>query len=489
MTALISAFLMLFTSFTVCTAEDDTIMPQATVYLDGEEIGPALSETFYSFYVPYAAVARKLGYQVAYQADTGEVTAVKGDKTVTVKIGSRIAGIREGEESIPVMLNLQVIEKDGVTYLFCYDFKMLLGLQTAVNYTSRSVQLYCTERYTTYLEENCKAYLDYIASMNTPSSFSSSSQSKIEFHANSDLFGIHINGTSDVSMNLQKQDTTLGLQLEIKNDGLFHLLDLQTKPAVFAQMKSLQDKIDLSKPLKANLYLDRDALYLDSETATPIVICQDYCDAEEEKLAQALERAKNGKIKIGISDDKYVKDIMEPIFTMLENDNYRPKKEEFIESLVSLVINANGQEGYDSVMKCFELIAKLANAPYFTVNKTEKETTVTYKIIAKDLQNLIKSLGFSEENEQLLQYFNYDVDMTAVYTESSDMTVKSYCKIGLSNIPNPYGLEIGSVELIVREDSQQKAGNQNIAKPKDEDYINYNEIDAIMEEKKQIEQK
>ena len=100
LTALISAFLMLFISFAVCTAEDYT-PPQLTVFLDGEKIGPALSEMFYSFYVPYAAVARKLGYQVAYQADTGEVTAVKGDKTVTVKIGSRIAGIQEGEESIP----------------------------------------------------------------------------------------------------------------------------------------------------------------------------------------------------------------------------------------------------------------------------------------------------------------------------------------------------------------------------------------------------
>ena len=53
-------------------------------------------------------------------------------------------------------------------------------------------------------------------------------------------------------------------------------------------------------------------------------------------------------------------------------------------------------------------------------------------------------------------------------------------KIGLSNIPNPYGLEIGSVELIVSEDNQQKIGNQDISKPKDEDYVNYNEIDKIM---------
>lgn len=479
MTALISAFLMLFISFAVCTAEDYT-PPQLTVFLDGEKIGPALSEMFYSFYVPYAAVARKLGYQVAYQADTGEVTAVKGDKTITVKIGSRIAGIQEGEESIPVMLNLQVVEKEGVTYLYCYDFRTLLGLQTAVNYTNRSVHLYCTDHYTTYLEKNCKTYLDYIASLNTPSSFSSSSQSKIEFHANSDLFGIHINGTSDTFLSMQKQGATLGLQFEMENNGLFNFLDLQCNPAVFTQMESLQEQIDLSKPLKANLYLDRDALYLDSEAVTPFVIYQDYMYAEQEKLAKVLERTKNGKIKIGISDDEYVKDIMEPFLTMLENDNYRPTQEELTESLVILVINANGQEGYDSVMKTFELIAKLTNAPYFTVSATEKDTTVKYRIAAKDLQDLIKHLGFAEENEQLIQYFNYDADMTAVFTKSGDSTAKSYCKIGLSNIPNPYGLEIGSVELIVSEDNQQKIGNQDISKPKDEDYVNYNEIDKIM---------
>lgn len=476
--AVISAFLMISTSCFVSATEGYT-PPQVKIYLDGEEI-VASPNQMCSPHVPFAAVARKLGYQVSYQESTCEVTAVKGEKTVTIKIGSRIAGIQEGEESIPVMLASQAVEKDGVTYLMYWDLDMLLGVLTVRSYKDSSIHLYCMERYIKYVEENCKTYLDYITSLDIPSEFSSSSQSKIEFHANSNLFGIHINGISDISMNLQKQGTTLGLQLEMKNDGLFHFLDLQTKPAVFTGMEALREKIDLSKPLKANLYLDKDALYLDSETATPIVIYQDYCDAAEEKLVQALERTKNGRIKIGISDDEYVQDIMAPVFTALENNTYRREKEELVESITTMILQSNGPEGYDNVMKCFELIAKLTNAPYFTVNETEKETTVTYKIDAKDLQNLIKSLGFSNGNEQLLQYFNYDVDMTATYMKSNDITVKSYCKIGLSNIPNPYGLEIGSVELIVSEDNQQKIGNQDISKPKDEDYVNYNEIDKIM---------
>lgn len=478
-----SAILSICLLFSTVTWAEEEKAP-FTTYVNGEKI-EAKDPIWMEYYdvIPLAPIVRKLGYTVTYDESENKVLCQKDNLVIAIVPGNNFAQMSNQDSQWTEYIRYSPCEFDGTVYLSQYSFYILFHISVSVFSAQREVHAITQDAVTDLVREKAEPLKKFLETEKMFENCRSDFTFQSGFSGKSELFGIELDGISDGNLTLQKQGRNFYASVKLENSGLYNfynlmLTDMLTDPE--GKPASL-----VGKPVELEFFLDDEGLYVKAAALSMDVV--DNYVAPLRYIEQGIIDKCNAFVK-----DKWIffpfNEEKKQEFSFLFDGKYA-NYEQWITTLTDNVFEAYGHQSYQKIVSDIEELAELWDSNHLSVTDTDGKRTVTYRLDKTTLKSLLKATGsffyvYQEDAfDKAFPLLSFDLRFDSVSDKTSQAEQTLLMELSLSNIPNEFGLECGSLQYTVLGKNTVKEGAQNISRPEPSQTVSNTEILDLLNEK------
>ena len=428
--------------------------------------------SFYSQSYQYITIANTLGYTTTYNEETEEIVSVKDGRTIKLKVGDYDAFVTEGETTNDVFLYDVPFVVEGRTFISRSALKNLFDVELYLSdYDEENpeslpyINIYEYNHFYRIFKENFTEYenlIEKIAEICNPDiDFQTEAQMEYKLDFNSPAFGTTIKGSGKTKFVFEDSDSYKYMKVSNNSDGIFNLLDFSLYAFDYdfynEENSEKRPEIDLDKTDELEMYYTPENIYLKSDDVVYYnMYGTDYFNGENIK-------------------DKWLKlpnlAFGEEIASF-DDENFEMAKDYLIREVIASFLERNSHLSYNEICCKITEFTNTFNKDIIKYN--EKTKTLKIDCSAKDFKNIVMFLGFTEKEAQ---WAAFDFESTDVYDDKGLPKGQGKLSYTLTNIPNPFNVEIGTVSFEMKITSKSKQLNQKRAIPSPESIINIDETD------------
>ena len=426
--------------------------------------------------IQYVPLAQYAGFETSFHAETGRVTSVKGEKTISFVLGEESAVVTENgaEETFTFYPNIRSL--NGSTYIPPRAVENLFGfiVKDSYNgYDDKKVYISDPSLFVQEFKAKTSNFVRYLEQAGIPDDFTLSMKGSTEIAAESETFGIRLDSMTGAEAVLEKLGDRLRGDITIDNSGLMNFLDLYFKGA-FRGIQPDKQSFDIDKPVKWEFVYDGENLYQKGDEAVAETIYSSSYGLSVEQREELIRSAQGKWIKSDTQKDawkkempygKYVKDgkldidkfITLMLKNLLSNQQYSWR-------------SADGKEYAD-------FMAALLSDRYITLTETEYGTGMRYTLDQTSLRNEVLNAELFEDDEAR-QYFEdfcggltFKLDLAIMPDKEGKLQSDLAFDLFIANFPNELDIDIGNVSCTVNFTAEQVPSSAGIQVPAD--YVDY----------------
>lgn len=435
-------------------AAETTIM-QGTIYINEAYPTPCNVLTGYDFFDSYAfqfvPIANAFGYTTTYHGETQTVTSEKDGRMIRMVLNQNDITITEnGQEQ---KLYGKAIEFEGSTYLNYYAFGSLFNIYAYQGETKKNeLYLYTKDAVTQQIEEKLKNNILFFNAFQLPDSFDAQLSLQIDGRADSETFGIHFNGGLKIDAAMSRNGEWTALDLTINTDGLSNLIRFFTHPALSNEIENLKT-INLNEPLNASLRYNNDTLYV---KADGILALTELYNSLPHNTPDTYKNSLQAQLQdkwICYQMDSFIREKLAIVQKCLQ-----PELE------VSQIADAFALQFGDS-NSVFPAIDAISTLHEQITAITHEDGTLSVKttLPADTVQQFLTDFAVIDQSWLDVLTISAASDMTVIDGQSFISSVTS--DIGITNIPNSYGLQCGTADGTITGTVSITKGAEEIAAP------------------------
>lgn len=435
-------------------------------------------------YVPIAAIA---GYETTYIAEENKVVSTKGNDRISFVLESFEVEVVKDGQPCTVLLDWSVIEQNGSTYMAYYDmeklFDDLIIIRNQPWTTSPVLDIYHTPTLIHTLLPDSTNLLQFLDANIAPNAFSNSIALSGAFNLNLEKIGISVKGDSNLKMEVKRQDDVLGASLELNGTGLYNLCRILQQVGLYNSSTILDSQLDLDEPVIVQFYMDKDAIYVQSDTVAPLLMFEDmpYSASTDDK-DEVVELLQGKWLKYAFIDEnrKTWQDFMNQL-------NGQMPAAQLLENAVNGIIYEYGYNGHEAVLNHIKLLNQMLSEQYLSVQDT---SALQFHIQDDAVRAMMDEMGWwnalpeaypwqAQERETKQALFNrsiFGLDFTAAHQQDGTITRQINGNYQLENLVDYWNLKFGTLHISVSGNSTLTPGPQEIAAPNQEECILYSEL-------------
>lgn len=433
---ILSAVLLLSCSGIAANAPQGQSLP---VYLNGVLLSDYAFEEHPSYYLlnlylhlPFACIARQMGYTVTYDAATDTVTAVNGNDYFQFNLRSYTSTIIKQSQyyELPIHMHCQ----NGTLYLSSFSLENLLPL-TIVS-ADDGIYLYDTAAMFQTVRPSFDplyAALDRIPDWDA---YQCEGSADLSLGGGSDFFGIQLNGGSQANVKIQKDTqqclstlsyTPNGIlslsRLSAFPDGLQDMMEALSAPIYMGAYQKGEDIAILTNNILPNYKLEY-LLPPSSLIATQSFNVFDYWDSSQ----------KRGWFQIS---DTYFPFASQLRLLQISDKEYWDI-DYLLMWLISECLSNLGQFGYDTVMRYLHFCSALLQPPYLTISQDAGGAVqVSYAITPQQFESVLAAYApsFQESQNIPLLYFAQPDILVNLRVSDTAFSIDAACNVDFAGFP------------------------------------------------------
>ena len=452
MLALLLAVLLLL--FSMPAAAEPTVA-QGAVYINEVFSTSCNVLTGYDFFggsaFQFVPIASAFGYTTTYDGETQTVISEKGGRIIRMVLNQNdMTIIENGQEQ---KLYGKAIEFEGSTYLDYYRFSSLFNIYAYRGETGKNeLYLYTKDAVTQQIEEQFKDTIPALSHFLLPDSFDAQLSLQIDGHADSDTFGIHFDGGLKADAAISRNGEWTALDLTIHTDGLSNLIRFLTHPALSNEIEHFKT-IHLNEPLTASFRYNNDTLYVKADGI--LALTELYNSLPHNRL----DTYKNSLL--AQLQDKWI---------CYQMDSFIREKLNIVQKFLQPELEIN------QIADTFALQFGDSNSVFAAIDAAAALYKQTMAISYEDGSLSVKANLPDGAVQQFLSDFAVIdqswIDVLALsaagetaVTEGASLISSFTTDIGITNIPNPYGLPCGTADGTITGTVSITKGAEEIAAP------------------------
>ena len=440
-------------------AAAETTVTQGTFYVNETTPTPCNILGYDDYYgngwFQYVPIANAFGYTTTYDGETQTVTSEKDGRIIRMPLNQANITITENGQTRNIYGFIR--EYEGSTYLASYTYDNLFDVYS---YQGKSdnpeLYLYTKEDVVQQIKDKLGGKFNPFSDYQLPESFTARLTLQLDGRADSDTFGMHFDGSLAADITISQKGEWTQLDATAKADGLANFIQLFRHPAVSERVESLVNTIDLEQPVNVSVRYNSDALYVKADN--PYVLAELY-DSLPWKTADEYKDSLPAQLQ-----DKWIcyqiDDSIRSTLDKLQNNlSFKIDMTQFTDSLA----NAFGK--HNSVFRVIDAIATLSEQ-HTTITSEGGSTTIKADIPDGVVQQLLRDYYVSDAMEQSwLDVLKLSAGSETTINDKQTLTSSASFNIGLTNIPNPYGLQCGSANGVIAGTLTIAEGAEDIAAP------------------------
>lgn len=479
---IVSAILSISLLFSSVTWAEEEKAP-FTTYVNGEKI-EAKDPIWMDSYdvVPYAAIARKLGYTVTYDETENKVISQKDNTVITFVPGDYRVQISNQDSQWTEYIGPSACEFDGTVYLSKYSFYRLFHVSVSVLSEQREVHVITQDAVAALIREKAEPLKIFLETEKMFENFRSDFTFQSGFSGKSELFGIGLDGNSNSKFTLQKQGRTFYASVKLENSGLYNFYNLGLTD-MLTDSEGNPDSL-VGKPVKLEFFLDDGGLYVKAG-ALSMEVVRRYVSSvwyiKQEVLDKCSTFVKDKWIFFPFNEEKKQE------FSFLFDGQYADY-EQWVDVLSSNIFDSGSHQSYQDFVSDVEKISELWDSNHLSVADIDGKRTVTYhlnKTVLKSLLKATRSSFYVYQEDALKDAFpllTFDLRFDSVSDKTFQTEQILLIELSLSNFPNEWGLECGTLQYKLSGRNTIKEGVQNINCPDPSQTVSNEEILKLLNE-------
>ncbi len=413
-------------------------------------------------FLPYAAIAQKLGYATTYDSATEVVTSVKGNNYYQFDLKNHTTYLLKN--SAPIYLYDTYGEWNGTLYLNQYDLWRLLDIEIEW-WEPDAVYVYDIDTLTQTVRPRFDAFYAWLEQIPNLTAYTCEGSETLQLTAGTQRFGIQLNGGMDSNLRVERNGQEILATSNITPDGLINLFSL------FDAYDSAQDaRRFLSSPIAAGVYQNQDGIF---------VLTHSIPNYQFKKLVPTLQNQWYSYNKLDALDDSYkrgwlqVPDNAHNVFPnrlrllqLVNKDHW--DVDYLLHSFISGVIYQYGDQGMDVVNRYIDFAAKLLSPPYLSASQSADGSAVlSYQINRDQYQALLTEYQINPTEDvfdSFLYYLRPDVQINLQFSDTA-FQVTSASTVDMTNFPAEYLLDDVTVHAVLNAQISGTVGPANIRQP------------------------
>lgn len=450
---------------------EDAVETYRPIYFNGVllENAPALERLPTSYddgdyltwgqFLPYAAIAQKLGYTTTYDSATEVVTSVKGNNYYQFDLKNHTTYLLKN--SSPVYFYDIYGEWNGTFYLSIGAMQRLLDIKVEW-WTPDAVYVYDIDTLTQTVRPRFDAFYAWLEQIPNLDAYTCEGSETMQFTAGTKRFGIQLNGGMDSNLRIQRNGQEILATANVTPDGLINLFSLLNSPQDAQHF--------ISAPIAAGAYQNQDGIF---------VLTQSIPDYQFKRLIPSLQNQWYSYDKLVALDDSYkrgwlqVPDNAHDIFPVrlrllqLANKN-NWDVDYLLHSFVSGVVSEYGNQGMETVNRYIDFAAKLLSPPYLSASQSaDGSVTMSYQITRAQYQALLTEYQITASEDVFDSYLYYlrpDVQINLQFSDTA-FQVTSASTVDMTNFPAEYLLDDVTVHAVLNAQLSGTIGAVDIQRP------------------------
>ena len=399
----------------------------------------------------YVPIANALGYTTTYDGETQTVTSEKGGRVIRMVLNQSNITITENEQTRNVYGS--TTEYEGSTYLNSYIYGNLFDIYVSRGKTQDTeLYLYTKEAVAQRIEDTLNDKLNIFSDYQLPEDFTAKLSLQLNGRADSDTFGMHFDCGIAADIAVSRKGEWTQLEAIINADGLANFIQLFVHPAVSEDIESLIDTVDLEKPVTVSVRYNSDTLYVKADD--PYVLSALYSSLPwtPDEYKNALPAQLQDKW-IGYAIDDSIHNTLTELQDCLQLD---VDMTQFADSLADAFGKTN------SVFRFIDTLAALYEN-HIAITSEGGSTTIKADVPDGAVQQLLRNCPGIDPSwlDVLKLSIASEITITGGHTLQSSESLN----IGLTNIPNPYGLQCGTADGAISATLAITEGAEAIAAP------------------------
>lgn len=433
-------------------------------------------------YVPLAQIA---GYETSFDAERSRVTSTKGNDSISFVLDSFEAEVTKNGTTQTVPLTWSVIEQNGSTYMDYTDMETLLGLRTIRNkyWTNQPIlYVYNVEQLANDILPDTTSFVSYIdESPLPPTAFSCKTEWTGTFDMDYGLIGLQLKGDIKLNSEIKRQDDLFEINAELSGNGLYNLIRIILQNSYYSDAEDLINLFDLDSSIKFNLFMDSNAIYVQSDQLTPLLIFKDSYYPSSLGGKDDITKQLQGKwLKYEFIDSNRAQwqDFMNHL-------NTKTSGEDVLKMLINQIIDNHVYADNEDTMKKISLLGQLVSDDYF---KTQ-QNSFNLEFDHKALDKMLNTAGWwvpsdndtpwkKTQKETAKKYFDRsDFDYSLSEATENDITTAQFdMAYQLKDMVEFGKMRFGNISVDLSGESTLTPGEQQLQAPSDDTCVIYSEL-------------
>lgn len=387
-------------------------------------------------YLPYAAIAQKLGYVTTYDSTNEVVTSVKGNNYFQFDLKNHTTYLLKDSE--PFYWYWDYIERNGTLLVSYYGVQLLLDV--TVDWTENAVHIYDTDALVQSVRPRFSAFYAWLEQIPTYESYTCEGSGTMQFTADTKRFGIQVNGGMDSNLLIQKNGEEILSTMSTIPNGFLNLNALDSIYGMDGKAHYY-----LTTPITAGAYQNQDGTFAliskaeNYQFASLVPSLQDNWYMYE--MDTFDDSYKRGWLQV---PDNVQDTFSEQLWLLQAADKNDWDIDYLLRSYINKVISQYGDQGMEVVDKYITFAAKLLSPPYLNAAQSDNgSVTLSYHITREQYQQLLTEQQITATDDPFDSFFCYlqpDIQLTMQFSGSA-FTIATTATVDMSGFPAEYLLD------------------------------------------------
>ncbi|MCI9625865.1 MAG: hypothetical protein HFI90_03685 [Clostridia bacterium] len=412
-------------------------------------------------FLPYAAIAQKLGYTTTYDSATEVVTSVKGNNYYQFDLKNHTTYLLKN--SAPIYFYDQYGEWNGTFYLSLDAVRRLLDIQIDW-WTPDAVYVYDIDTLTQTVRPRFDAFYAWLEQIPNLTAYTCEGSETLQLTAGTKRFGIQLNGGMDSNLRVERNGQEILATSNITPDGLINLFSL-------FDADSAQDaRRFLSSPIAAGVYQNQDGTFVLTNKMTRYQFADLIPSLQNQwylydKLDNLDDSYKRGWLQVPDNAHNVFPNRLR-LLQLVNKDHW--DVDYLLHSFISNVIYQYGDQGMEAVNRYIDFAAKLLSPPYLSASQSADGSAVlSYQITRDQYQALLTEYQITASEDvfdSFLYYLRPDVQINLQFSDTA-FQVTSASTVDMTNFPAEYLLDDVTVHAVLNAQISGTVGPADIRQP------------------------
>jgi len=439
-------FLIIIFTFAsgIYAADEKPIMVQLNGNFIDFEVQPVMIN--YTLMAPLRTLAEKMGASISYNIDTDQITAAKGDITLTLKIGETSAEIKNKDDVQTVDIYTAPIISEDKAMVPLRFFAQTMGLDVGWDYDKNTAVLIDYSVFAKQIIEENSNLSKVISMIKVKGNYKDTITQNLEINANSETFGININASSNVNAELKVDGNRKSAEINTLNGGFFNLYTfiLQAYQQGYDDEESIITP-DFDKPINMKFMMNDNAAYIKSDLIIGAMLKgypynyldKDYVNAAKDKwYKQSIDVQNNIVINYDEMDaGKKIETILKGI---TYNYGYYSNSIYYYNTFKNIIKKLMGDDKLTLISNIdgtYQASLKIDDKSIFDII-----TETVNSIYTDDKEDVMKNVNDYSD------VCHFNINITAGIKEGIILNSAVDAAYKMDNIPNQFKIQIGTIE-------------------------------------------